>query len=425
MSARVSRNVLVIAYFFPPLGGAGVQRVLKFVKYLPENGYKPIVVTTRAHDYAARDPSLQAEIPADTPILRAADPRVLRWGAMGFDYLGQPRLQALAAWPDRAAAWIPAATVCALRAVRRHRPEVIFSSAAPFSAHLVAWMTARATGLPWVADFRDEFSANPNSEARTDLIQRLSVPLERRLVADATRVVTVADYFEIEGSPLHSDRRITLVNGVDPDDVPPGSQNGIADRFCLSFVGTLYGDRDLAPVTAALRALAARRTIDPSRCELRIVGNMWLRQPPDAGPVPVVSTGYVSHGEAVSEMQNATVLVFHAPGSSPAPSGKIFEYLASERPILCVARHDNLAYRLVEEWSAGIGAQASDTARIESAIASLYSRWETGQLGAVPGLRAKVMARYSRRRLAAELATVLDQAVESGDAVPAATASSM
>src|SRR5262249_21759809 len=151
---------------------------------------------------------------------------------------------------------------------------------------------------------------NPHSETRTDLVQRLSVPLERRLVADATRVVTVADYFEIEGLPAQSDRRVTLVNGVDPEDVPHGSRNGTGDRFRLSFVGTLYGDRDIAPVTSALRALAARGEIDPSRCELRIVGNMWLRQQPDAGPVPVVSTGYVSHGEAVAEMQDASVLVF-------------------------------------------------------------------------------------------------------------------
>ena len=423
MSARVPRNVLVIAYFFPPLGGAGVQRVLKFVKYLPENGYKPIVVTTRSHDYPARDPSLQAEVPADTPILRAADPRLLRWGALGLDYLGLARLRALAAWPDEAAAWIPAATVCALRAVARHRPAVIFSSAPPFSAHLVAWITARITGLPWVADFRDEFSANPHSEGRTDLVQRLNVALERRLVADSARVVTVADYFAIEGTPPRSDRRITLVNGVDPDDVPTRSEHGTADGFRLSFVGTLYGDRDIAPVASALRALAARGTIDPSRCELRIVGNMWLRRQPDAGPVPVVNTGYVSHREAVAEMQDATVLLFYAPGSSPAPSGKIFEYLACERPILCIARRDNLAYRLVEEWSAGIGAETSDSEQIESAIAALYSTWEAGALGPVSGLRGKVMARYSRRRLAAELASVLDEAVESDGGRPEKPAS--
>lgn len=418
-----SRKVLVLAYFFPPLGGAGVQRVLKFVKYLPEHGYEPIVVTTRSRDYPAMDASLLAEVPAGTPILSASDPRLLRWGALGLDYLGLPRLRAMAAWPDEASAWIPAATICALRAIRRHRPSVIFSSAPPFSAHVVAWAAARVSGLPWVADFRDEFSANPHSETRTDLVQRISVPLERRLVSDAARVVSVAEYFSIEGSPAHSDRRITLVNGVDAADVPDRSRDGLPDRFRLSFVGTLYGERDLAPVVAALRALAARGAINPSRCELRIVGNMWLREEPDAGPIPVMSTGYVSHGDAVSQMQEATVLLFYAPDSSPAPSGKIFEYLACERPILCVARRDNLARQLVDEWSAGRGAEPSDVEQIESAIAALYSEWEMGDLSAPAGLRAKVIARYSRRQLTAELAAALDGAVAGRVATPEVAAS--
>jgi glycosyltransferase involved in cell wall biosynthesis len=423
MPGDSARKVLVLAYFFPPIGGAGVQRVLKFVKYLPEHGYEPIVVTTRSRDYPAMDASLLAEVPAGTPVLSASDPRLLRFGALGLDYLGLTGLRALAAWPDEASAWIPAATICALRAIRRHRPSVIFSSAPPFSAHLAAWAAARATGLPWVADFRDEFSANPHSETRTDLIQRISIPLERRLVSDAARVVTVAEYFAIEGATAQSDRRITLVNGVDAADVPDVPRDGLPDKFRLSFVGTLYGERDLAPVVAALRALAARGTIDPSRCELRIVGNMWLREDPDAGAVPVVSTGYVAHRDAVSEMQEATVLVFYAPDSSPAPSGKIFEYLACERPILCVARHDNLARRLVDEWSAGRGAEPSDVEQIASAIAALYAQWETGDLSAPAGLRAKVIGRYSRRRLTAELAAVLDDAVADWVARPEAAAS--
>jgi glycosyltransferase involved in cell wall biosynthesis len=414
MPADGSRNALIVAYFFPPLGGAGVQRVLKFVKYLPEHGYAPVVVTTRSRDYPARDPTLLAEVPAGTPILHASDPPLLRWGARGLDYLGLDGLRALAAWPDDAAAWIPAATVVALRAIKRHRASVIFSSAPPFSAHLVAWAAARASGLPWVADFRDEFSANPHSESRTGFVDRLSVPLERRIVRDAARVVTVADYFAIAGSPPQSDRRVTLVNGVDAADVPDVAVNGASDRFRLSFVGTLYGERDLAPVASALGALAAQGAIDPTRCELRIVGNMWLHRQPDAGLVPVVSTGYVSHQEAVAEMQGASVLLFYAPDSSPAPSGKIFEYLACERPILCVARRDNLAYRLVDDWSAGLGAEPGDSAQIESAIAALYSGWESGGLGTPAGLRARVMASYSRRQLAAELAAVLDDAVAAG-----------
>jgi glycosyltransferase involved in cell wall biosynthesis len=414
MPDRSPRKVLVVTYFFPPLGGAGVQRMLKFVKYLPEHGFQPIVLTTRSQDYPAKDPSLLADVPNRTTINRARDPALLRWARTGFDYLDRPLLRALSGWPDEATAWIPAATICALRSVRRHRPSVILSSAPPFSAHLVAWLTARATGLPWVADFRDEFTANPRAEWRTDFVQRLNAFVERRVVPGATRVVTAADYFVISGVAADSGRRATITNGVDPADLNGPSEQRDSQRFRLSFVGTLYGDLDIAPVTRALRRLAAQGAINPSRCEVRVVGSMWLEEKPDAGEIPVTETGYVSHRDALAQMRDATVLLFYVPASSPAPSGKIFEYLACERPVLCIARRDNLAYHLVEEWAAGLAAQPSDDVAIEAAIAELYARWEAGKLAVPRDVRRRVLERYSRRKLTGELVDVLEEAVGSG-----------
>ncbi len=144
------------------------------------------------------------------------------------------------------------------------------------------------------------------------------------------------------------------------------------------------------------------------------MGSMWLREAPDAGPVPVVQTGYLDHLAALREMESATVLLFYAPGSSPAPSGKIFEYLASERPILCVARRDNLAVRLVVEWSAGLAAEPDSPRDIDAAIAQLYRRWENDDLPATRGTRRRVLERYSRRMLTGELAAALDAAIELG-----------
>jgi glycosyltransferase involved in cell wall biosynthesis len=405
----MSRKVLVIAYFFPPLGGAGVQRVLKFVKYLPERGFDPVVLTTRSSDYPARDMSLLADVPQGTPITRVPDPSLMRRARVGFDHLGFLRLRALAGWPDEAAAWIPAALVAARRIVKRHRPDVVFSSSPPFSAHLVAWLTARAAGLPWVADFRDEFTANPRAEWRTDLVQRLNLGVERHVVSSAARVVTAADYFVMPGAT--PSRRLTITNGVDPEDVGGLHATQPSPRFRVSYVGTLYGDLDLAPVTSALRNLVAGGTIEPSQCELRIVGNMWLRDPPHPGDIPLVATGYVSHEQALAEMRDATVLLFYVPSSSPAPSGKIFEYLASERPILCVARRDNLAYELVTRWRVGRAVEPGDTTGIEDAIAELYGRWEAGTLAAPEQARDRVFEHYSRRKLAGVLADTFDAVV--------------
>ncbi|MBV9000416.1 MAG: hypothetical protein JO304_15245 [Solirubrobacterales bacterium] len=407
------RTVLVLAYFFPPLGGAGVQRTLKFVKYLPEYGYWPVVLTTNSRDYPARDATLLAEVPAGVPVVRARDPAFLRWAALGFDYFDLQEMRALVSWADGAAAWIPGATVSAVRSVRRHQPSVILSSSPPFAAHVVASVTARAARLPWVADFRDEFSANPRSELRTDLVHRVNRMTERRVVADAARVVTAADYFEIESASVGSSRRVTVGNGVDDADMRDVPAEPQPDRFRLSFVGTLYGDLDLAPVAASLRRLVGRGAVDPSRCELRLVGSVWVRRKPHAD-VPVVATGYLDHAAALREMRHATVLLFYVPESSPAPSGKIFEYLASERPILCVARRDNLAYRLVEEWSAGRCVEPSGADALDSAIAELYRLWDAGELTAPIGVRRRVLERYSRRTLTGELASVLDAAIEVG-----------
>jgi glycosyltransferase involved in cell wall biosynthesis len=178
-------------------------------------------------------------------------------------------------------------------------------------------------------------------------------------------------------------------------------------------VGTLYGDLDASPVTAALRKLAERGAIDPSRCELRLVGNVWLREPPDAGEVPVVETGYLEHRAALAQMREASVLLLYVPDSSPAPSGKIYEYLACGRPILCIVRRDNLAFRLVEESGAGRSAEPSDAPAIEAAICALYTRWEAGDLHVPERGLANVLARYSRPKLTRDLAEVLDAAVTS------------
>ncbi len=178
--------------------------------------------------------------------------------------------------------------------------------------------------------------------------------------------------------------------------------------FRLSFVGSVYGDQDLAPVVAALGRLVERGAVAAERVELRIVGNVMLDG--FSAPVRLERTGYLDHAGALAEMRAASALLFYVGPSSLAPSGKLYEYLAAERPILCVARRENLAYRLVDEWAAGRCAEPADGAGIEAAIADLYGRWEAGTLDAVSGARERVLERYSRRALAGRLAAVLDRA---------------
>jgi glycosyltransferase involved in cell wall biosynthesis len=407
------RHVLVLAYFFPPLGGAGVQRTLKTIKYLPAYGWRTTVVTTASQAYPVSDPSLLEEIPAGTRVVRAAEPalwgRLVRWAIMACAILRLGTLRSLVSWPDAMLAWGPFALAATLREVRRSRPDVIFSTSAPHTAHLVAWVVHRLTGIPWVTDFRDEWSNNPHGE-QPSLVRRLNRRVERAITGRAARVTVVADYFDMAGAP--PDRVAVIPNGVDEEDLAgvPAVPAEPRPRLRLSHVGTLYGDRDCAPVLAALRRLVDAGRLDPADLELRIVGNDWLADLGDRVPVELSRTGYVDHLAAVGEMRQADALLFYVAPSSLAPSGKIFEYLASERPILCVAHPENLASRLVREWDAGIWAAPGDGEAIEQAVLDLVARWKAGGLDALPEVRRRTLERYSRRALAGRLADVLAEA---------------
>jgi glycosyltransferase involved in cell wall biosynthesis len=409
------RRVLLLSYHFPPLGGGGVQRWVKHVKFLPDAGWEPIVLTTRSSVYHARDATLDGDLRPDLTVLRA---RELRWGhrlRSSLVRLRLPALRVLAGWPDAQAGWIPDATRQALAAVRHRRPAVLVSTSPAVSAHVVGLLVARTTGIPWIADFRDEFVHNPWPDRKSSLVRAADRRLEAAICRAAHRVLVTTDMAQIVGAPLGDRKRITLTNGVDPDDLSSVVAIPSDDRFRLSFVGSLYRAIDLAPVLAALRRLAMRGAIDPAVCEVRVVGNVGVPEL-HAGPVPVVRTGYVEHAAALEEMAGAGALICYVPPQGNPTPGKVFEYLASGRPVLCVTTKQNFAWRLVEELGAGVCADPRDDAGIEAAIAALYDDWRAGRLDNPWAVRDAVLARFSREKLARDLASLLD--VVSGEPVP-------
>lgn len=409
-----AQRALILAYFFPPLGGGGVQRTLKFVKYLPEHGVAPIVLTTGFAWSPIRDASLVAEIPQAARVIRAPEVplQIAKWGLHGA--LRRARLPTRPAsyigWPDEAAGWIPGATWHALRAVRRYRPHVIYSTSSPFSAHVVALLVNRLTGLPWVADFRDGWTRNPEGPPFGGLLGRLSAAVEREVAARAHTVVVVDDSVEVMGLDRAVGRRVVIRNGVDPDDVPAALRPPKRGRMRLSYVGTLYGELNAAPIFAALRALVDRGAIPANRIEVRLVGHHAIDDDTALAGIQVTRPGYVDHAAAVAEMSDADVLLFYTPVSNRGTSGKLYEYLATGSPILCVSGRESFAYQLVQELRAGPCAEPADQAGIEAAIAGLYRDWEADRLIADAHVRAEALRRFSRPVLAGELARVLSAA---------------
>jgi glycosyltransferase involved in cell wall biosynthesis len=405
------RRLLMLAYFFPPLGGTGVHRTIKYVKYLPDHGWDPIVVTTNSRAYSVFDDSLWGDVGAATPVLRARDPAALHHVRRLAQRLRLLHCTALLSWPDVYCGWLPDATRVGLAAVRRYRPDALYSTSAPYTAHLAALLIAAHTKLPWVADFRDEWASNPYVERSAGLANRAARRAEAEVARRASRIVVAGDYFSIAGKSPTGDR-VTITNGVDPDDVPLAATGARGQRFTLAHVGTLYGPRDAGPVLSALETLASERAVDPELCEVRVVGNAWLDRGLRAGLCRIVHTGHVTHRRALVEMGAASALLLFEPPGSRAMTGKVFEYLASARPILCVAPRDSLASRLVSDLKGGICVEPEDADGIRKALLSLFSRWRDGTLGAQPETRARVLERYSRPRLAGQLAGVLDEVTQ-------------
>jgi glycosyltransferase involved in cell wall biosynthesis len=222
-------------------------------------------------------------------------------------------------------------------------------------------------------------------------------------------VTVAADHFQLEGAGPQSERRTTITNGIDPEDLGRAVPVALAaGTFRISHVGTLYGPQDLDEVTRSLARLVAAGVLDERRVALRIVGNVWLSDFAGRVAVRLELAGYVEHLQALGEMRAADVLLLYVDPESQAMTGKLYEYLASERPILCVTRPDTLAWELVSAWGAGVCVDPRDGPGLDAALTELYARWRDGTLTPVHGPRARVVGRYSREALTQRLAGVLD-----------------
>lgn len=402
----------MFAYFFPPLGGSAVQRILKYVKYLPRHGFDPVVITGQPRwQRELRDGGLNREIPHGAVVVRARTiPLNLIQGKVDgvLRRVGiSTRLVTAALWPDDLVGWVPAAVWHGLRLVRQRRPAVLFSTSLPASSHLAGLIVHRLTGIPWVADFRDSLTYDPGPEyTRTRAPLRVIAALERQAVAEAAYVTVACDTIRVVNLDHDDRRRIFIPNGVDCADLEAGvelSSDPPPGRFRLSYVGSLYGSRHGSPVFEAVRELAARGSITPETFELRIVGPV-VDVDTDEARFPISCTGFVDHARAVAEMVGSTALFFHQPPEQLGASGKIYEYLASGRPILCVAHPHNAAFRLVRELRAGECADVRNPAAVVDALQRLVEQWERGAFASAEGRRDEVLRRFSREKLAGDLA---------------------
>jgi glycosyltransferase involved in cell wall biosynthesis len=446
--AAEPKKVLMIAYAFPPTGGPGVQRPAKFAKYLPQFGWQPIVWSADRVDGLPRDESLAQEIPAAVPVyacstggLQAArrtvrglaGPANGNGPARGLSTFAAAIDWRLTAWcaahcvPDDGASWARRSVRPVLDLIRSERIDVIYSTFSPASNHLLALELKRRTKLPWVAEFRDLWlddgryrESSPRNRAAHQRLQQET--LEQ---ADAVIAVTPRQTEILAGHVPGTRRKFhTITNGFDPDDfrdVP--RRAGRSTCFVMAHVGRLDVARTTDEVCSAMRTFANQLGSSRSRFVLRIIGhsNPVSRERLAATGLPCEFVGYVPHAEAVRAMCSADALLLTVPDGRNADTilcGKLFEYLASARPIIAIGPLDGECERLVRACRAGLTAPfAADP--ILGALEEVYDAWRAGR--PLQGCSADRLEPFSRVELTRQLAGLLEGVVRPPAAARATT----
>jgi glycosyltransferase involved in cell wall biosynthesis len=400
-------KVLLVTFYFPPAGGAGVPRFLKLAEHLPELGIETHVLAPDDPKWLHRDDSLQLPAAATVHRVKNVGPRARRpaeelAAAHGLARLGvraQLLLRGLLV-PDASVVWAATAAPAAVRLVRREKIDVVVTTSPPGSVHLVGAAVRRLTRARWVADLRDSIASHPQRRRQI----RGEGLLARHVARHADAVVGASDAITSEMESFGPPGRLQLIaNGCDYEEFD-GLEYRPGDRLRVTHAGSFFGRRDPRPFLEAL-AKADGDVV------ARFVGGFpsayreYAQRLGLAERIEVVS--HRSRAEVLALQRDSDALLLLIPENERGVlSAKVFEYLAAERPILAVVPPDGEAAALIRGTGAGTVVAPDDVDGMVAALSELDERRRAGTLTETP-LAPEWRDRLSRRARAREYAELL------------------
>ncbi len=428
-----NKKVLIVTYYWPPSGGSGVQRWLKFVKYLTRLGWEPIVFTPENPLSTISDNSLLNDIPNSVEVIKLPiwEPYGLFFGlqkifgkrnvgSADFISTGKKSLfQRISSWlrgnlfiPDARIFWVKPSVKFLDDLIKSNEITRVVTTGPPHSMHLIGMRLKQLhPGIHWVADFRDPWS-------EWDLLDTLSLTswakahhrkLEKEVLVNADRVVTIAPY-HVDRLQNLGGREVDLItNGFDHEDFISVVHNR-NEQFTIRHIGVVDELRDPHPVMKALKKICTDQPNLVDKIRIEFIGNVnsnfkdYVAQ----HSALVVITSFRDHmpHDRLLEVYGTTdlqlLVLAHtaiAPGNLP---GKFFEYMASGNPILAIGPTDGDAAKVLEETKSGEIFEHDDSDGIEKSILDFYRRWESGH-GHVVG----DVSKYSREAIAKQLIELL------------------
>ena len=427
------KRVLVIAYYWPPSGGSGVQRWVKFCKYLPAEGWQPVVYAPENADYPSLDPSLEADLPKDLEVLRGriwepyAAYRKLLGGKNASTQVTEISSgkktwkQRLSLWiranlfvPDPRVGWVKPSVKTLKAYLAEHPVDVIVTTGPPHSVHLIGLQLHKALGIPWIPDFRDPWSRMyylkylPMTEKTWNKLRRQ----EQTVLDSCSTVLACTPLVQEEFQAQTHTPVACITNGFDEADFAEKLLPRWDGHFNITHTGLFAADGNPLALWKVLGILAASEPGFREDLRIRLVGKVdkeILESIKAAGlSANVVALGPQNHATAILEQRAATILILPMRNDAqyrPILPGKLFEYLAARRPILGIGQEDGAMARVLFSAKAGITADWEDTAPMRAFLANA---WRQHCEGGVPATDGDISP-YTRRNLTHTLAQLLSQ----------------
>jgi glycosyltransferase involved in cell wall biosynthesis/tetratricopeptide (TPR) repeat protein len=433
------KRVLFVAHIFPPVGGSGVQRTLKYVKYLRNTGWEPIVVTVGRTAYPLKDYSLVTELPGDLKIIRidedysVHDSRIrdlahimeevtsnkeLVYNYMADIKVDKSRLKEFCTTPDPYLLWANSVMKELDSLVNINEIDVVYTTSGPYSDHLIGYYLKKRYKLPWVADFRDEWTNNPFAKYdKSSLRYKIEYALERGILQVADKIVVTTPLARenyINGFNLPASKVITITNGYDEDDFTKlNDDNTCKDKFSVFHNGLLYGIRTPITFFKALSEAIKAELIDKDKIEVSFAwtenGKLWIDYCKKLEIEDCVNfVGYLDHKESLQKaMRSDCLLLILGPGkkNKSVYPGKVFEYLRLGKPIMSLSPKGGLVDQLVQEFNAGYNSDFEDINAIKDNLVYFYTKWNEGKL--TSNKKLIEVRRFERSNLTNQFACIL------------------
>ena len=433
------KRVLIITYYWPPSGGSGVQRWLKMSKYLPEYGWQPVIYTPEEGEYPILDASLEKDVAPEAEIIRRpiVEPYTLYKKFLGIKksesvkvgFIKENRKKLgwkenFSRWirgncfiPDARCLWVKPSVNYLKSYLKVHPVDAIVSTGPPHSMHLIAMKLKEATGIHWIADFRDPWTEiDYYGDLRlTRWADRKHHRLEYEVLTKADKVVTIGWDCAKSLGRLGNRNVCVIPNGFDWEVDAKPKEILLSQEFTLTHLGIVTPSRNAPQLWAALKELKEEDETFGKKLKISLVGqidqsvleNLYavgLKENTEIVP-------YIPH-EQIQQAQGASqvllLLVNNTPNAKGILTGKIFEYLASGRPILCIGPEDGDAAHILSETKAGVTVSFEDKEKMKEVVKVLYHKYLEK---ALPFNNSKEIEKYSRKAQAEEYAKLLEKTI--------------